>query len=1073
MPTRILNIVQRATATTPQGVQQTSLMQLSDLNGLTDPLMNNMAAANKAATSIPSMFARILFFRTAFQSIINPTLTNSVYAKYVSDCLDLLEDIFNYDPTITFEKWNKAAQLATLANNTILHDALLTQLNKFMPSVTDIYLIKKDKRIIGGTSPFTIVYTSPNWNNPNPVRMLQDRTPNFREFMYKFADAYATANNVSDLVGYINRCKPFDPQYRMVNFGGQWPIATLATNYPPVQWQGNSVMINNAVGTPLYLFAKNQQNFDSGMFLASQQQPFNQIKTPLLLVSNPQPLCYYDNVTYPGWGHGFVEVEGANDDTTPRPLPNCNLRHSYLTPINLLEDCLIKVPYAINANRWKGVININNETEGCMLPLKPMLFKYYTVAEVMQMLTLTVDDINRKVTVSLNIPVRNTAGTINNHIEIKREYAYGDIKEFPTMDHGYTVGIAPFYANAGRYHVVQGEEVGNLAAELNLYKCGTTNAIAIQPTDLVNDNAIRLKVYTISNPNQFDYIQVIWGENKGVLLPDFSLVSNGNTTYTYGVDFGTTNTHIAYTQGINGTAESFNNEDYKWHVEYLSNEGKTGDDLIKTALARAFFPDYSASDYEFPIRTVVSEHGNLGINSKVLEDASIGFRYSKEYAIPDDITYNAKLKWDFDTKPTNAQVRGRVMCFCEEILMMIKNHWMMQTDANHANPPKVALSYPAAMVNWNSLKQIWEQKYMEVFNVKAANLFRVTESLAPCRTAIAAGVGMAGGMLNIDIGGGTTDLQYYRNYNNQVTSLYNSIKFAGDDLWGKGFENVDSGGTGAGVTSNNFTDFARDRLANAQLEIGGDIKRIADITINITIKNPKEFVGVLLKDSQHNFANILSESANNTCRKIIFLHYAAIMRYAVKWLQNNGVANLPYHISFSGMGSKYLDLLFSDSAKFTTYSKRLLEIFSERPVGTITIDQPAANPKNITAEGACLYAAAGNPTVCIYKYYLGCDVDNVTYGNVAQAKEKVIKSLADFIDKFNSIGDCNGTLAANEVIRITDGEKQQLLNNAALSYNDMVNFCTKGQNGAIKVQEAIFFWALKDSLWKLNRNAEN
>lgn len=144
MPTpHILNIVQRAIADSPKGVQQTSLMQLSDLNNLTDPLMNNMAAANKAATSIPSMFARILFFRTAFQSIINPRHTDSVYAKYVSDCLDLLEDIFNHDPDITFVKWNKAAQLATLANNTILRNALLTQLDKFMPSVTDIYLIEK------------------------------------------------------------------------------------------------------------------------------------------------------------------------------------------------------------------------------------------------------------------------------------------------------------------------------------------------------------------------------------------------------------------------------------------------------------------------------------------------------------------------------------------------------------------------------------------------------------------------------------------------------------------------------------------------------------------------------------------------------------------------------------------------------------------------------------------------------------------------------------------------------------------------------------------------------------------
>ena len=96
----LLNIVQRTMPPSAAGVTKTSLMRISDLNSLNDPLSMNAANANKAATSIPSMFARMLFFQTAFENIINPTNTQSVYAKFASDCLDLMEDLFNHNYNI-------------------------------------------------------------------------------------------------------------------------------------------------------------------------------------------------------------------------------------------------------------------------------------------------------------------------------------------------------------------------------------------------------------------------------------------------------------------------------------------------------------------------------------------------------------------------------------------------------------------------------------------------------------------------------------------------------------------------------------------------------------------------------------------------------------------------------------------------------------------------------------------------------------------------------------------------------------------------------------------------------------
>lgn len=1056
-----LNIVQRGADI--QGVQQTSYMTLADFNNIADPLANNTDASNKAATSIPSMFARIIFFRTAFESCsVNPTLTNSVYAKYVSDCLDLLEDLFNHNTNLSFVRWNKVGQLATLANNPVLKDALGTQLDKFLPGVSDVYMIIQNGQVIGGTSPFSMVYTSPNWNNDRQVTMLVKRTPKFREFMYKFADAYASDPSLKEFTNYINSSKNWDVRFKTIMFGGLWPIANLQVAYPPLQYNGIDIIVNNIPGCPLYLFGNNQSVFESDLFINSNLQPFNATTTPLLLMSGALPLFYYDGVAYTGWGHEYVEAWSPLNETDIRPLPQGNgLQHCYITPIDLLEETLIKVPYKINEACWDGGINVDDNT-GCMLPLKPLLFKYFSIQEVKSMLNVTIDkDNGKKVIVTLNIPVRNSSGTRRNSISVVKDYPIDEIQELATLDKGFTLGISPFYKNARKYHIIQGEDNSVNKNFIELYAIGDKTPLDAKPSEIMNDGAVILKLYTTLQ--EFDYLRVVWdGIGHGVLFPIFKVPTNtGTVDYVYGVDFGTTNTHIAFTKKASGIATSFTNEDYKWHIEYLSNQGCTGDDSIKTALARTFYPDYSGNDYEFPVRTVVSKRGMLGVNSNVFENISIGLRYSKEYA-PMNI-YETGLKWKFDNNSTDAVINAEVRCFCEEILMMIKNHWMLHQDAKHNASPQIAITYPAAMLNLVNIQQVWSNAYVNVFG-EDAKLDWITESLSPCRTAIALGTGVANGILNIDIGGGTTDFQYYKQSGADVVSLYNSIKFAGDDLWGKGYENVASGGIGADIKSNSFTRFAQEKLEQAQIKIGTETKNIQQITI----REPKEFVGLLLKDSEHNFANALRQPDNNACRQIMFLHYAAIIRYAVKWLQNNGVEEIPYSITFTGMGSKYLEMLFGRPNLFQIYSKRLIMAFSGNNVENTTIELPTENPKNITAEGACLYTADGDSPTCTKTSYLGCDVPNTIYAKVTTLKDAVIASLGEFLEKFNSIGDCNGHLFPQEVIAISENTKKQILRNAENSFANMENYLPAGLNRDLPVQDAIFFWALKDSLWKIS-----
>ena len=102
-----------------------------------DPLVaGNETTDNKPGRSIPSMFARMIFFRTAFESVVSSNKIKiggndpiPVYQRMVSLCLDVLYLVYKRDSRLTIERWNFADQTAKLGNNPILKEALETQRN--------------------------------------------------------------------------------------------------------------------------------------------------------------------------------------------------------------------------------------------------------------------------------------------------------------------------------------------------------------------------------------------------------------------------------------------------------------------------------------------------------------------------------------------------------------------------------------------------------------------------------------------------------------------------------------------------------------------------------------------------------------------------------------------------------------------------------------------------------------------------------------------------------------------------------------------------------------------------------
>lgn len=1040
-------------------------LTLGDFQTVIDPLAVGSVGINKPASSIPSMFARILFFRTAYQSVsVTPTATNTVYAKFVSDSLDLLEDLFNRKSGMELVQWNRQSQLEALNANTVLKNALSSQLDKFMPTVQEILLVRENGVIIGGTSPFTIVYTSPNWNNPRPTQMLVTRTPRFREFMYQFAAAFSAAPNLREFVLFINNSQMLDPSYSRITYAGLWDSNKLYTTYPPYRLSNNTPAIIDPA-TNLQLCGRDTQKFSSDFFLNSTIQKFNEATTPLFVECGIHPnLNYYDDSV--GMNIQFVESEISNGDEIERTLPNCTFKHRYISPIYFLEDTLLKVPYAINKDRWANVIEVEGNT--CLLPLKPMFFKYFKIEDVGRLFRSEVDNIGRKVKISLDVPVRNNDGTNINSINVIKEYSFNDIKSIDEYDNYFTIGVSPFY-KSGKHYVLRQEAGSVKDSDIEFFNVGAISPINITSHTRNQEPASRTTYYEVDA--DFDYIRVSWSAGYGVLIPIYKPLRSAGDRYYYGVDFGTTNTHIAFTHTSDPLARSFNVKEFNLQVEFLSAEGKTGEEngVLLTDAAREFLPSNQDEDFSFPIRTVVSNVGQLGVNSTMFNDVSIGFRYSKEYTqMP---FYYTDLKWDFNQAIIAPEVQARVRIFCEELLWIIKNHWMLQADADHKEIPEIWLTYPLAMGNWQSLLQVWLDACQKIFGVNQQTAVRkiksVTESLAPCRNTISQGGATTQGILNIDMGGGSTDFQYYCDNTDPVKSIYCSVLFAGDDLWGKGYEHTGSN-IGRGITDNAFTRFADEQLRNAQIVVGTKTVTYTDLRFT----SPKDKIDCLLKDTQHNFVKALRNPQDNACRKIMYVHYSAILWHVAKWLKANGVESLPRYISFTGLASKYLDLLFDTDIRFIAFTKRLLSIFSGQTVERIDITKEPF-PKNITAEGAALYAldaSLGNePPTSSLSYHLGYDnyspetEGDVNFQNVLTKKQLVLDSLKKFLDDFNTVGDCDHQLIPQQVICLTQADIDGLLEDADVSFTQMCSI----MNRPGSINDSLFFWALKDSLWKI------
>ena len=197
--------------------------------------------------------------------------------------------------------------------------------------------------------------------------------------------------------------------------------------------------------------------------------------------------------------------------------------------------------------------------------------------------------------------------------------------------------------------------------------------------------------------------------------------------------------------------------------------------------------------------------------------------------------------------------------------------------------------------------------YKKYFSNNINNIIPVTESIAPYEY-YKRGFGANANMVNIDIGGGTTDVLISENGDIKHIS---SFRFAANSIFGNGYG--DNNGLKKNGIINQF-DAQLEQLISDNLKNDSEIK---DIYNNLKQKNDSAdlatFFFSLVENEKLggsiNFSEILMKDDS---QKMVFVIFYVAIIYHLAQIMKLKTIKMPRYLSFSGNGSKIIQILTTD-----------------------------------------------------------------------------------------------------------------------------------------------------------------
>ena len=1094
---------------------------------LTDTLLGEIVTGQtvgRMGTSIPSIFARPMLFQTAFNAITPAEYNgNGLNQKIVSEALDMIEFLSQNATSnkLSTEEWVPATQLAYLRQSQNaalirLADVLEAHLNKIgNPNRIILFFWedndnqgKKVKVLIGGTSLSTLVFTSPNWTRKlkacgwnftrtdgskffdGNIKSLQARNSDFQEMLFNLR---LTFNNAFQIQcgGNLGLCKYIWETMQLMHqtLTPMLPADFIA-KYPAVKgiYVGMIPLPYKTVNvsTSGYRMRPTSQRYSRKIAAGGAA-----VKVPIPLALNDNGVAGVQYVHDAFWQPTY-SIDEAHVRTTPaltqRDLPGeMGIKYPYITVFDLLEDSIIKVPGTIDNTKF---ITLFNGASHYILPLKKQFFDFFEIKDLeginphtgKSLVEITSDD-DTQITVTVNVPITDAGAR---YIPLSRTYSGKDIiKSTKSVE----LAFFPFYKVLNRpgldvYSVMLSSENG---ATLNFYKLGQTQIDKIQAEGMQRTEA-NLILHATTHyevKGTLDLVEVVLPDNnKGLVVPKMTEINMGNVQFKFAVDFGTSNTFIAYTevgsqniltldfglqQKVSGSID-----DTQTVFLYSPESVPT---MIDTYQREFMLPTIGKNNSiaKFPIKTSVCEVALFQNqpSMKLFGNINVGFKFQNEIAVQNipNAKYYTKLKWALEENPGANLPGWRVMAFCKQILWLIKNKALLNGGSDNF---KVMLTFPQSMIDRSVFFDqvnntgVWN-KAAEDLGLDGANMFddSVTESEAPYYMVVRGN----DNMLNVDIGGGTTDMFLVRRLDSngnvlpQVESYYSSVKFAADDLWGDG-----TGARVNNVGNNGFCQYLTEKIEANNGDISG-ITRLVDRSADVM---------AALFSNEDKFKTSLLIRQDNVLKSVILLHYTALLFSISRFIQKKEVG-IPRILSFTGMGSKYLSLISTNNTRLTSFTKKVLEMLtgSQAPAQFV-LDTHYKNAKEVTAKGALskdhvlqAYHIPANTTQSFTD--LGADSyaalqylqirNGQMINDIRTDARKVFDKFVQFVESPEF-----GSLTGQEFeISIPEKLISELKNSADQSFNNVQGGISAAHNMRM-VTDNLFFWFLKDSLCKLSMN---
>lgn len=594
-------------------------------------------------------------------------------------------------------------------------------------------------------------------------------------------------------------------------------------------------------------------------------------------------------------------------------------------------------------------------------------------------------------------------------------------------------------------------------ADKNTYDYGVCKKVTRSHQDNEGNgcNTIFYEIFDTS----FDALVLSIDGDKSVIIPKWEKSQQTHKSYTYAIDFGTSNTYISRRENDTQTQPQqltmskpimsflhspFGNKQLSPIDQWSENQ----DEKIISSFDSEFLPTFiDGKKYKFPLRTALCKLSRNTDKEKLFDNRNIAFCYEKK-RLTGDNEILTDIKWaDNGNEESDARI------FISELLSIIKSD-VLSKDGDLSQTKILwfrPLSFKTKMKN--AYERIWSEECKDILGINDTQIKCITESEAPyyyfCKKNE---FNDTNAVSIIDIGGGSTDIVYFKA---GAPILANSVHFGCDVMWGNGHNGFDN------AKENNIYKAYLDQIKFGSEELQAINNEMClpesqystkDI-INFWISNEKE--------------TKISDKLKSDYKPLFLYHYASIIYHMAKVYRNNGLS-CPNAITFSGNGSKYID-------SYMTNNKKLLEELTlivlqdvfDNDINEIQIVLPEERKESTCYGGLYRPGNAAEPKTCFYIGYGNKEYEEIKEMNADYATT-LRQGIVSEVEHFNKIYlEMLKMLIRKEELEIRANDIKKLLNDkigATLDkvYNDEIR---KDENN--KYNDSLFFIPIVDQLFKL------